>query len=160
MSPVQNEKVVNRPLTGSELKSYLLSICQRLLDAEGMLSEHVAFGKVSGNIKLTLKLDNAYFPESVTSIDFQKEDLTAPLSNDNEFAQQTATWTMDNPNAERVRLGLKVPVETKQLDGTRQIEHILYPSDMEDLPAQQVEIKDTTVDIRPRTEDHKNWEGM
>jgi len=146
MSPVQNEKVVNRPLTGSELKAYLMSICEKLLSAEGLLSEHIAFGKVSGNIKLTLKLDNAYFPESVTSIDFQKEDPSAPPSNDNEFAQQTATWTMDNPNAERVRLGLKVPVETKQLDGTRQIEHILYPSDMEELPPQQVEIRDTTVE--------------
>jgi len=144
--PTQSEKVVNRPLTGIELKAYLMSICEKLLSAEGLLSEHIAFGKVSGNIKLTLKLDNAYFPESVTSIDFQKEDPTAPPSNDNEFAQQTATWTMDNPNAERVRLGLKVPVETKQLDGTRQIEHILYPSDMEELPEQQVEIKDTTVE--------------
>lgn len=144
--PTQSEKIVNRPLNGLELKSYLLSICQRLLDAEGLLSEHIAFGKVSGNIKLTLKLENAYFPESVTSIAFEKEDPTAPVTGENEFGQQTATFTMDNPNAERVRLGLKVPVETKQLDGTKQVEHILYPSDMEDLPAQQVEIKDTTVE--------------
>jgi len=47
-------------------------------------------------------------------------------------------------------LGLKVPVETKQLDGTRQVEHILYPSDMEDLPSQQVEITDTTVEAKKR----------
>ena len=147
MSPVQNEKIVNRPLTGSELKSYLLSVCQRLLDAEGLLSEHIAFGRVSGTVKLTLKLDNAYFPESTTSIEFKKEDPDRiGQSGENEFGQQTATWTMDNPNAERVRLGLKVPVETKQLDGTRQIEHILYPSDMEGLPDQQVEVKDTTAE--------------
>ena len=152
--PTQSERIVNTPLTGSELKSYLLGICQRLLDAEGLLSEHIAFGKVSGNIKLTLKLDNAYFPESITSIDFKKEDPTAPPSPDNEFGQQTATWIMDNPNAERVRLGLKVPVETKQLDGTKQVEHILYPSDMEDVPAQQVEIKDTT------EQGKREWEGM
>jgi|SRR5580765_2424764 len=152
--PTQSERVVNTPLTGSELKSYLLGICQRLLDAEGLLSEHIAFGKVSGNIKLTLKLDNAYFPESTTSIDFKKEDPAAPPSPDNEFGQQTATWTMDNPNAERVRLGLKVPVETKQLDGTKQVEHILYPSDMEDVPPQQVSIKDTT------EQGKREWEGM
>ena len=144
MSPVQNEKIVNRALSGSELKSYLLSICQRLLDAEGLLSEHIAFGKVSGTVKLTLKLDNAYFPESVTAINFDKEDPSAPVTNENEFGQQTATFSMDNPNAERVRLGLPVPVETKQLDGTKQIEHIMYPSDMEGIPEQQVEVKDTT----------------
>jgi hypothetical protein len=147
MSPTTSEKVVNKPLTGSELKGYLLSICQRLLDAEGLLSEHIAFGKVSGTVKLTLKLENAYFPESVTSIEFAKEDPNAPVTGENEFGQQTASWTMDNPNAERVRLGLPVPVETKQLDGTKQIEHILYPADaIQDLPEQQVEVKDTTVE--------------
>jgi len=148
--PTQSEKVVNRPLTGSEMKSYLLSIAQRLVDAEGMLSEHLAFGVVSGELKLTLKLSNAYFPESVTKIEFTREDPDAPVTGENEVAEQTATWTMDNPNAERVRLGLKVPVETKQLDGTRQVEHILYPSDMEDLPSQQVEIIDTTVEAKKR----------
>jgi hypothetical protein len=144
---VQSEKVVNRPLTGTELKSYLLGICERLLDAEGLLSEHIAFGKISGTIKLTLKLENAYFPESVTTIDFAKEQPIENPSGQNDFAQQTASFTMDNPNAERVRLGLPVPVETKQLDGTKQIEHILYPKDdVEDLPAQQVEVKDTTAE--------------
>ena len=142
--PTTSERIVNRPLTGTELKEYLRKICNRLLDAEGLMSEHIAFGKVSGNIKLTLKLENAYFPESVTSIDFAKEDPAAPITGENELGQQTATWTMDNPNAERVRLGLPVPVETKQLDGTRQIEHIQY-DDIKDLPPQQVEVEDTTV---------------
>ena len=147
MSPTQSEKVVNRPLSGDELKSYVRDVFNKLLDNEGMMSPHIAFGRVRGTIKLTLHLDNAYFPESTTSIEFKKEDPDrAGQSGENEFGQQTATWTMDNPNAERVRLGLKVPVETKQLDGTKQIEHILYPSDMEGLPEQQVEVKDTTAE--------------
>ena len=145
--PTQSEKVVNRPLSGDELKSYVRDVFNKLLDNEGMMSPHIAFGRVRGTIKLTLHLDNAYFPESTTSIEFKKEDPDRiGQSGENEFGQQTATWTMDNPNAERVRLGLKVPVETKQLDGTRQIEHILYPSDMEGLPDQQVEVKDTTAE--------------
>jgi hypothetical protein len=145
--PTQSEKVVNRPLSGDELKSYVRDVFNKLLDNEGMMSPHIAFGRVRGTIKLTLHLDNAYFPESTTSIEFKKEDPDrAGQSGENEFGQQTATWTMDNPNAERVRLGLKVPVETKKLDGTRQIEHILYQSDMEGLPEQQVEVKDTTAE--------------
>jgi len=149
--PTTNEKIVNRPLSGSEMKSYLLSIAQKLVDAEGLLSEHIAFGKVGGEMKLTLKLDNAYFPESVTKIEFTKEDPDAPVTNENELGEQTASFTMDNPNAERVRLGLPVPVETKQLDGTRQVEHIKYPEEMvEDLPPQQVIISDTTVEVKKR----------
>jgi len=145
--PTQSEKVVNRPLSGDELKSYVRDVFNKLLDNEGMMSPHIAFGRVRGTIKLTLHLDNAYFPESTTSIEFKKEDPDrAGQSGENEFGQQTATWTMDNPNAERVRLGLKVPVETKQLDGTRQVEYIKYPEDMEGLPDQQVEVKDTTAE--------------
>ena len=144
--PTQSEKIVNRPLSGDELKSYLTGVFAKLLANEGMLSPHIAFGRVGGSIKLTLHLDNAYFPESSSTIKFgDKVPLTDP-SPEAEVAQQTATFQMDNPNAERVRLGLPVPVETKQLDGTKQIEQILYPADqVDDLPPAQVKVEDTTV---------------
>lgn len=145
--PTQSEKVINRALSGDELKAYLAEVFAKLLANEGMLSPHIAFGRVGGIIKLTLHLDNAYFPESTSSIEFGEKIPLKDATAESEVAQQTATWTMDNPNAERVRLGLKVPVETRQLDGTKQIEHILYPKDqMDDLPEQQIEVKDTTVE--------------
>jgi hypothetical protein len=145
--PTQSEKVINRALSGDELKAYLAEVFNKLLANEGMLSPHIAFGRVGGIIKLTLHLDNAYFPESTSSIEFGEKIPLKDATSGSEVAQQTATWTMDNPNAERVRLGLKVPVETRQLDGTKQIEHILYPKDqMDDLPEQQVKVKDTTVE--------------
>ena len=148
MSPTQSEKVVNRPLSGSEVKSYLKSICDRLLDAEGMLSPNIAYGRLSGSIKLTLKFENSFFPESITTIEVSQEREIPPgvkIESPLEAGQQVAEFTMDNPNAERVRLGLPVPVETKQLDGTKQIEHVLYPADqVEDLPEQHVIITDTT----------------
>jgi hypothetical protein len=143
--PTQSEKVVNRPLSGDELKSYIRSVFDKLLDNDGMLSPHIAFGRIGGSIKLTLHLDNAFFPESSSTIEFGDKIPLTEATAEAEVDQQTATFTMDNPNAERVRLGLKVPVETKQLDGTKQTEYILYPAeDVEDLPAQQVEVKDTT----------------
>jgi hypothetical protein len=145
--PTQSEKVINRALSGDELKAYLAEVFAKLLANEGMLSPHIAFGRVGGIIKLTLHLDNAYFPESTSSIEFGEKIPLKDATPESEVAQQTATWKMDNPNAERVRLGLKVPVETRQLDGTKQIEHILYPKDqMDDLPEQQIEVKDTTVE--------------
>jgi hypothetical protein len=145
--PTQSEKVINRALSGDELKAYLAEVFNKLLANEGMLSPHIAFGRVGGIIKLTLHLDNAYFPESTSTIEFGEKIPLKDATAESEVAQQTATWTMDNPNAERVRLGLKVPVETRQLDGTKQIEHILYPKDqMDDLPEQQIEVKDTTIE--------------
>ena len=145
-----SEKVVNRALSGDELKSYIREIFNKLLENEGMLSPHVAFGRVGGIIKLTLHLDNAYFPESSSTIEFGDKTPLEGATPEAEIAEQTATWSMDNPNAERVLLGLKVPVETKQLDGTKQIEHVLYPSDMDDVPPPKVEIKDTTVEAKKR----------
>jgi hypothetical protein len=148
--PTQSERVVNRALSGTELKSYIREAFNKLLDNEGMLSEHIAFGRVGGIIKLTLLLDNAYFPEATSSItvgeQLTSEGKLKDPSSEMEVAQQTATFTMDNPNAERVRLGLPIPVETKQLDGTKQIEHLIYPKDdIEDLPPRQVTIEDTTI---------------
>jgi len=151
MSPTQSEKVVNRALSGDELKSYIREVFNKLLENEGMLSPNIAFGRVGGIIKLTLHLDNAYFPESSSTIEFGDKIPLSDATPESEVAEQTATWTMDNPNAERVRLGLPVPVETKQLDGTRQVEHIKYPEEMvEDLPPQQVTISDTTVEVKKR----------
>jgi len=151
MSPVQNEKIVNRALSGDELKSYLAEVFSKLLANEGILSPHIAFGRVGGSIKLTLHLDNAYFPESSSTIEFGDKVPLEGATAEAEIAEQTASFTMDNPNAERVRLGLPVPVETKQLDGTRQVEHIKYPEEMvEDLPPQQVIISDTTVEVKKR----------
>jgi hypothetical protein len=149
--PTQSEKIVNKALSGDELKSYLAEVFKKLLENEGMMSPHIAFGRVGGSIVLTLHLDNAYFPESKSTIEFgDKVPLENPTT-EAEIAEQTATFTMDNPNAERVRLGLPVPVETKQLDGTKQIEHILYPSDMvQDLPPAQVQVKDTTAEAKQK----------
>ena len=143
--PTASEKIVNRALSGDELKSYIAEVFKKLLDNEGMLSPHVAFGRVGGTIKLTLHLDNAYFPESSSTIEFGDKIPLTDASAEAEVAQQTAEFKIDNPNAERVRLGLPVPVETKQLDGTKQIEHIIYPKDgIDDLPPAQIKVKDTT----------------
>lgn len=146
MSPTSSEKIVNRALSGDELKSYLAEVFAKLLANEGMLSPHIAFGRVGGSIKLTLHLDNAYFPESSSTIEFGDKIPLTDATQEAEVAQQTATFVMDNPNAERVRLGLPVPVETKQLDGTKQVEHIHYPADqVDDLPPAQVKVEDTTL---------------
>jgi hypothetical protein len=144
MSPTQSEKIVNRALSGDELKSYLVEVFGKLLANEGMLSPHIAFGRIGGEITLTLHLDNAYFPESKSTIQFGEKIPLVNPSSESEVAQQTATFEMDNPNAERVRLGLPVPVETKQLDGTKQIEHILYPPEsIQDIPPAKVKVENT-----------------
>lgn len=143
--PTQSEKVVNRPLSGVELREYLRSVFNKILENEGMLSPHVAFGHIAGSIKLTLNMDNAFFPQSITSIEFKHEGEIPPgtkIEQVHDESEKEAEWDMDNPNAERVRLGMPVPVETKQLDGTKQIEHIIYPKDdVEDLPPQKVKVK-------------------
>jgi hypothetical protein len=135
---------VNRALSGTELQSYLKEVFNKLLANEGLLSPNIAYGRVGGVIKLTLHLDNAYFPESTSSIEFGDKIPLANRTPEAELAEQTAEFEMDNPNAERVRLGLPVPVETKQLDGTKQIEQIIYPKEaVQDIPPAKVKVENT-----------------
>jgi hypothetical protein len=142
--PTQSERVVNRSLNGSELKSYLEEVFKKLLDNEGLLSPNIAYGRLGGVITLTLHLDNACFPESKSTIEFGEKIPMKDVTAEAEVAEQTAEFEMDNPNAERVRLNLPVPVETKQLDGTKQIEHILYPKEaVQDIPPAKVKVENT-----------------
>jgi hypothetical protein len=142
--PTTSERVVNRALSGTELQSYLKEVFNKLLANEGLLSPNIAYGRVGGVITLTLHLDNAYFPESKSTIEFGEKIPMKDVTAESEVADQTAEFEMDNPNAERVRLNLPVPVETKQLDGTKQIEHILYPKEaVQDIPPAKVKVENT-----------------
>jgi hypothetical protein len=142
--PTTSERVVNRALSGTELQSYLKEVFNKLLANEGLLSPNIAYGRVGGVITLTLHLDNAYFPESKSTIEFGEKIPMKDVTAESEVAEQTAEFEMDNPNAERVRLNLPVPVETKQLDGTKQIENILYPKEaIQDIPPAKVKVKNT-----------------
>jgi hypothetical protein len=144
--PMDSEKVVNRALSGTELKQLILEDCRKLVDNEGILAAHIAFGRVSYTLHLTIHTGNVYYPESTIKVEGGQPDEKLPLVDppvDASLGQTTLHRNIISPNAERVRVGMPIPVETRQQDGTRQIEMIHYPPQPE-LGEGDVSITDTT----------------
>jgi hypothetical protein len=159
--PTGRETVINRALSGDELKKIILSDCQRLVDNEGMLSPHIAFGRVSYTLTLRIHVDNPSVPASSIEIasrpiahnivDKQPELAaieSAPLVNPSPEAEPGAmelTRTIDSPNAERLREGMPIPVVVKGQDGTTTTESIAYPpGSFPELGPGEVMLKDAT----------------
>lgn len=143
------EKVINKALSGLEIKEILLRDFKKLLDNEGFLTNYVAYGRISWQILLKLNVDNHMMPESKSST--ESRFLTDsgvdnfPLSNPENDESRIAIGLERNitsPNVERIRNGMPVPAEIKQHDGTTGMENILYPeSAVEDIP-EDMKIKD------------------
>jgi hypothetical protein len=140
------ERAANVPLKGSELRELLLKDFTRLLDGEGLLSPHLAYGRLSWRIRLTLHLDNTIMPKSesvvasrppATNALAEHPELAAiepppPLADpspDSIASDRELTRVVRSPNVERVREGLSIPVEVKGQDGTITMERIQYPPD-------------------------------
>jgi hypothetical protein len=155
MMPSSRETVVNKALSGDELKLIILADAQRLVDNEGLLSPHIAFGRVSYVLRLTLHVDNPFIPDSTIEIATKRNSAIPvieppPLTDPSDAAEVGAmelTRTIDSPNAERLREGLPVPVLTKQQDGTTITEQIKYPPS-EELGPGEVMLKDATAMAR------------
>lgn len=144
--PTSRETAVNRALSGTELKTLLVADFTRMLDEEGMLSQHIAYGRVAYDLRLRLHVDNAMRAESEITqasrpiahniIAPDHPELaaieTAPLSapsKDSAVVGLQLERNVTSPNAERVRLGIPIQVETKGQDGTTQVEMVKYPPD-------------------------------
>jgi hypothetical protein len=146
--PTHNESVPNRALSAPELKQILLDDFMRLLEGEGMLSGGgMSFPRVGYTISLALHLDNHLNPESYIELHSKPlahnvpdatpgkgQLFTAPLSrNDDGTQAEVAATRLDrmiqSPNAERLRVGLPVPMEVRDHDGTTRQESAIYPPD-------------------------------
>jgi len=158
--PAASEIAVNRALSGEELKVVLRAAFEKLLDAEGMLSSHVAFGRVAYDLTIRLHLDNPFYPQSITRVESRqasKQEVATdprlavieppPLDKPHSsptVAGQTVSQSIESPNAERLRHGIPVPVDVRQQDGTVTTEHIQYPAGMENDVPENIVLTDTT----------------
>ena len=165
--PTASEKVINRPLSGAELKEVLRKDFEKLLDGEGMLADRVAYGRCAYAIRLTLQTGNVYWPTQVTTADSSRH---APLDEgptpepipmtdpppDATFGATQLDRTIDSPNTERLRIGLPIPVDRKQPDGTKTVEFVKYPPDPnQDLGEGAVKVGDATADARHECFPHR-----
>lgn len=166
MSPISRETVVNKPLAGNEMKELLRADFDRMIDGEGLLSAHIAYGRVAWRMMLYLDLDNASAPTRIPSRmesarqanDAVKErpQLAAveafplaspPPSSDRVVAGVELDRTITSPNEERLRAGLPLSVTVPQQDGMRVTEQVQYPP-QPDLGPGAVIVKDISAKAR------------
>ena len=146
MSPTAREVIANRPLGSAELRPILHSVLDSLIDNEGLLSPHLAYGRLAFTLTLSLHVDNPMVvaapiskssaPPPVNATAAEQEANGAieapPLSLPSPDAIQSessADYSIDSPNAERLRHGLPVTLDVKQQDGTVHQEKVTYPPD-------------------------------
>src|SRR5437773_8299791 len=99
---VMNEKVVNNALSGTELQDILRADFDKLLKNEGLLSPHVAYGRLGYTITLKMHLSNPMLNDypSITVKGGESVPLKDP-SKDAEVAAQMLHREIDSPNKER-----------------------------------------------------------
>lgn len=160
------ELVINKGLTGEETKQLIRRDFEKLLSNEGLLSPHVAYGRIGWKIKLTLQMPNPMMPESVSTIDSRAEGQNhlkdspqlasveplplKPAPEDGSVVSATeVSHVVESPNLERVNAGLPVPLHVKQNDGSVIQENVVYPApDPEQFPPPNVEITDVSDQAR------------
>jgi hypothetical protein len=155
MSPSNLEAVSNKVLSGHELAKIILADVERLLQNDGLLSNHIGFGRITYEIIVRKHMDNFMLPTDTSFLVSQKKNDTPvedgpQLKNPSVDAivdAQRVTREIDSPNAERVRMGLPVPVDVRQQDGTTTAEFITYPKQPE-LNSGNVTVDDVTSDAR------------
>lgn len=149
------ELVPNRPLAGTELAKIILKDTQRMLAEDGLLSGHIAYGRVSYDITLRLHMDNPAFPESSAKAISQRrttqELIDAPQESAVEppplaqpspeaviIGHQTVRRII-SPNQTRIEHGLPVTVQRKQQDGSIVDEQIQYDRGLVSADVENVE---------------------
>lgn len=154
--PVAKELVSNKSLSGIELSKIILADVARMLDGNGLLSGHMAFGRIAYDLTLTLHLDLPQLPESSDTVrsrptpEHPTLEPEPPLADPSPAAvvdASTLTRTIDSPNLARIEHQLPIEVTVMGQDGHQREELIEYaPTDVglkrEDFP--EPEINDVT----------------
>lgn len=128
--PTSNETIPNRKLSGLEVKECLRQDFNRMLDQDGLLAHHMAFGRIGYEIVVKLHLDNPMYLEHKMRVGSVKnkskpEVDAAPLPNPSKEAVVVGSKLenlIDSPNKERVSRGMEVPVTYRDPNTGRTVE--------------------------------------
>ena len=155
--PATNEIVHNRMLSGTELRQIILADTERLLANDGLLSDHIGYGRITYEIIIRKHMDNFMKPEDVSWIDstpkagvVERGPMLKDPSPEAIVDAQRLTRVIDSPNVERIRMGLPIPVTVTQQDGSTTIEQVKYPP-QPDLGDGDIKVDDVSAEAR------ENW---
>jgi hypothetical protein len=143
--PTASETIPNKALAGDELVKILMEDFARLLSQDSMLAPHLAYGRIAYDITLRLHVDDPYtlgvpHTTTVASKPMGKNIVAAmpelgtletfPLAAPSGAAMaggERITRDIVSPNAERLRMGMPVPIDVVQRDGSTNSRTVTYP---------------------------------
>jgi len=161
--PTPSETVPNKALSGAELRTIMTERFKHLISQDCMLADHLAYGRISYDITIRLHVDNPFtvgpLVSSIASqpvgrnlLDAMPEmeaveagpPLTSP-SPEAAISGSRLTHQITSPNRERLAVGLPVPADVRQRDGSIITEQLRYPPQPSD---EGVQVEDITAETK------------
>jgi hypothetical protein len=167
--PTEREAVLNKSLSGLELKALILRDFSKMLDEEGMLTQYSAYGRCAYDIRLRIHTDNVMnrISESTQHSRAQARqhievnpglaavEQGVPLrdpSPDSEVGATELIRNVSSPNSERLNAGLPITVDTREQDGSKVQKSVTYPAPEPGEVPESVGMTDLTAQTR------KDWD--
>lgn len=129
--PAAFEQVLNKPLSGEDVRRIIMVKIGDMLTRESRLAGHMAFPAFSAKVTIAIQLENAVHPNIDRELDIkdaaegEKPFGTVP-ERPSEFAVMTEEIEKMTPNEARIDAGLGVPVLTRDEKGREVEKEIKY----------------------------------
>lgn len=119
--PAAFEQVLNKPLSGEEVRRIIMVKIGEMLTTDSRLAGHMAFPAFAAKVTIAIELEGAVHPKIDREIDIKVGDPGSDPNRGAEYAVLSTEMTPMPPNEARVDAGLGVPVLTHDEKG-REVE--------------------------------------
>lgn len=119
--PAAFEQVLNKPLSGEEVRRIIMVKIGEMLTMDSRLAGHMAFPAFSAKFTIAIKLEGAVHNSIERELDIKQGVVGADPNVPAEYVALTAEQPPMPPNDARVDAGLDVPVLTHDEKG-REVE--------------------------------------
>ncbi len=162
--PLSNERVPNKPLTGAELKEYVLQMLRARMDADCVFGAGVAYPRVAFTISVKFHFTNPHQPKYELKLPVRPNGAIEgepPLKDVQPEDEQVVTAfersvEVDNPNLVRVHAGLPITVTAKIPAAPGEIFNRVEQREVKYDPEQYPK-PDSPVDVDRTVETAKEW---
>jgi hypothetical protein len=119
--PAAFEQVLNKPLSGEEVRRIIMVKIGEMLTMDSRLAGHMAFPAFAAKVTIAIQLEGAVHPNVDREIDIKHNNPGSDPNVPAEYVVLSTEQTAMPPNEARVDAGLGVPVLTHDERG-REVE--------------------------------------
>ncbi len=120
---LSTEFIINRPLSGQELRKVIMADVDDMLGRDGLFTGHIAFGRVAYDVEIHVHMVNPSYPEhnlkltapsTVTSGGVLEgaPPLARAVDSGEGIVARTRKRTIESPNLTRIANGLPISAST------------------------------------------------